>query len=179
MEAQDALPGGRIGRPVHETDHTTWTRKAQPVHQPDTKLERTAARWDDGWYVVTSAPATRTATRREGPFKTAHDVEQALMRMAECNADELGYPEPSSATEERIAAIIAEGMTKRLYDACLHWTSRIGAAKETVALRGGFSPGTAQFEPLLLAGHENDPEIAGAAEAVRQAADRIRQWREE
>ena len=134
---------------------------------------------------MTSAPNSRTATHREGPFNIMHSVEDRLREITAEGQDLEDELELENETEERIIAVCREGWTHRLFDTCREWVSATNAARETRAANGTFVPGTAQYDPVISGnfgkGYKPTPietRPATLAAKVAYIANLARAWAE-
>ena len=207
--ADEDLPGGAIGPGDPNGDKTrTWTRSdpdAAP-HQPDDKLERTAVRWADGWYVVTADPETAEATWRRGPFAECAQAESTLLKLADsANAPPAGA-EPTERAEapkdgasltgtadepdefetphdlpnsvyDRAEQLCNEGHAKRLYDACTRWQLLAEQARAGRAATSG-EPEHCEDAALGASGDASPADVREVRELVLKAAREYDQWLE-
>ena len=181
---QENLPGDSISKPLPAPNgRTTWQ---SPDHKPDSDLTRSAVRnTAEGWYIVTSAPKSRTATYREGPFSSMHEVET---RLEVITAEAQGLrddPDLNNKMLDRLHSICREAWTRRLFNACRVWVTAVDIARETRAGNGAFVPGTAQYDPVLTGEYEDghEPTLVETRPAVmgtevNEIANLRRAWAE-
>ena len=202
----ESLPGGAIGPAETNADGTrTWTRASTDgaPHQPDEKLDRTAVRWTDGWYLVTADPATGEATWRQGPFTDCGSAESALLKLADsantpthAKAHEQADAPTNGATEtpstddpdgfdtphdlpdsvyDRAEQICNEGQAKRLYDAFTRWQA---LAEQTKAERADKTADAEHCENTALgaSGDASPAEVRQAHDLVLEAARSYDHW---
>ena len=198
----ESLPGGAVGPAEDNADRTrTWTNGAG--HRPDDKLERTALRWADGWYVVTADPTTGEATWRRGPFTDCGSAESALLKLsagafAPANSEphEQGEQPADGATQTPIAddpdgfdtphdlpdtvydraeQICNEGQAKRLYDAFTRWHT---LAEQAKAERADKNADAEHCENTALgaSGDASPADVREAHDLVLKAARSYDHW---
>ena len=180
---QEELPGGSVGPATTEEtkEVRSWVRPGSAEDAADRELERTALRWHgNGWYIVTSAPAKRKVTRRDGPFQNLMDgngrtsAEDRLVR-TRTGREDVNWEDLETADREPIDRIIQEGLTERIHAAARAWIAQIGQARAGRAIAGAFVGSDAQFDEVLAGNGASKPDPG--FEKLREAMATHEQWR--
>ena len=177
-EQQD-LPGGSIGMPT-DAGHGAqlWRHPSGAGDRVDRRLERTALRWRNGWYIVTSLKDQRTVLRREGPFGTVEAARLALERIASGKDDSWEAVQAlDNRAADRIKTILHEGLAQRVQDAARSWTRSIDCEHEKLAKAGEVVGNWTQFDEGL-AGKRGWETSEVAFKTLQEAVIAYRAWAE-